>query len=127
MLTNYLAICKYFSMTIQTIKVFVDNNDLQDIFKDAAHNEAFGKWLDFLASKQIIMNHDFIENIRAAQNKPMDGPPGSGRGFSYTEYFGRAAWDKNMPPIEKIQIVEHDFVTEKPVRQHNSFPKRGPF
>ncbi len=83
-------------------------HDVNDIFKNVEHNRAFQEWLKSISDKKTPMNHDFIVNIRAAQERPMTGPVGSGRAYTYREYFGKAAWVKDMPPIDQVQIIPDD-------------------
>lgn len=83
----------------------VNTSNVPDIFKDTAHNEALRRWLDYVAAEGILMDHDFLSNIKAVQAKPLTGPAGSGRAYTYTEYFTTASRDTNMPPIDQVQII----------------------
>lgn len=58
-----------------------------------------------MEQRGVQLESDALDNIVAAQQRPMTGAAGTGRAYSYTEYFTRATWDKTLPPIGQVQII----------------------
>lgn len=77
--------------------------ELTKIFDNARHQAAFEKWLNYVNEREIQMEPNAIANIAAVQRGPYARHL---RAYSYAEYFGRAAWDKTMPPIDQVQIYD---------------------
>lgn len=88
--------------------------DLLKVFDNARHQKAFEQWLNWTSEREIQMEPDAIDNIAAAQRSAQAG---TGRAYSYTEYFTRAAWDKSMPPIDQVQIYDAKTPSGSPVIQ----------
>lgn len=80
--------------------------NFENLFNGTVHETAFRRWLQWIQRYWVEIPENAAEIMIYAQQKPWGGKPGAGGGYTYNEYFTRAARGENLPPLSHVPIFD---------------------